>query len=57
MATIQTGAMVIRNGRMVSLAEWESRSNARKTSTVPYDKSTKPMASSGAVLQFISTEW
>jgi len=34
-ATIQTGAMVMTNGRSVSLAECDCRSNARKTKTVP----------------------
>ncbi len=35
MLTNHTGAIVIRNGRSVSLAECEWRSNAWKTSTVP----------------------
>jgi len=34
-ATIQTGAIVMTNGRSVSLAECDCRSNARKTNTVP----------------------
>ena len=35
-AIAHTGAIVITNGRIVSLAEWESRSNAWKTRTVPH---------------------
>ena len=34
-ATAQTGAIVMMNGRIVSLFEWETRSIARKTMTVP----------------------
>ena len=34
-ATAQTGAMVMMKGRMVSLFECDTRSNARKTMTVP----------------------
>ena len=34
-ATAQTGAMVMTKGRIVSLFECETRSNARKTMTVP----------------------
>src|SRR5256714_9045379 len=45
MATAQTGAIVITNGRIVSLAECESRSNAANTITVPQSSSTSPMPS------------
>ena len=34
-ATIQTGAIVMTNGRMVSLFECDTRSKASKTATVP----------------------
>ena len=34
MATIQRGATVMRNGRIVSLAESDARSNAMKTTTL-----------------------
>jgi hypothetical protein len=34
-ASTQTGPIVMTNGRIVSLAEWESRSKAAKTSTLP----------------------
>ena len=34
-ATIQTGAIVMMKGRMVSLFECETRSKASKTATVP----------------------
>jgi hypothetical protein len=34
-ATAQSGATVMTNGRIVSLAEWEFRSNNWKTSTLP----------------------
>jgi|GraSoi013_1_20cm_4_1032433.scaffolds.fasta_scaffold41041_2 hypothetical protein len=37
-ATAQTGAMVMTKGRIVSLFECETRSNARKTMTVPYSR-------------------
>src|SRR5438105_3890770 len=37
-ATTQTGAIVMTKGRRVSLAEFELRSKARKTSTVPYKR-------------------
>jgi hypothetical protein len=35
MATIQTGAMVMTKGRIVSLPEWDTRSKASNTATVP----------------------
>jgi len=41
-ATAQTGAMVMTKGRRVSLFEWETRSKARKTITVPTMRSPKP---------------
>jgi F420-dependent oxidoreductase-like protein len=47
-----TGAMVMRNGRMVSLAECESRSNARNTSTVPYASTTKATPTAERDFQF-----
>ena len=34
-AMIQTGAIVMRNGLIVSLFECDTRSNASKTATVP----------------------
>ncbi|TME05617.1 MAG: LLM class F420-dependent oxidoreductase [Chloroflexi bacterium] len=43
MATAQTGAMVITNGRIVSLAECELRSKASKTRTVPNSSTTNAM--------------
>ena len=36
MASAQTGPIVITKGRMVSLTEWELRSKASNTRTVPY---------------------
>ena len=53
MATVQTGAMVITNGRMVSLAEFELRSNAMKTMTVPIIRRTKPTINAGHLSDFI----
>ena len=52
-ATAQTGAMVITNGRIVSLAECESRSKAMKTMTVPKSSRTKPAMSPGHLSDFI----
>jgi len=46
-ATAQTGAIVIRNGRIVSLLECELRSNAMKTMTVPIIRRTKPTIRAG----------
>jgi hypothetical protein len=51
-ATAQTGVMVMRNGRIVSLAEFEFRSNAMKTRTEPITSKTKPAASAGQVSDF-----
>ena len=45
MATAQTGAIVMMNGRMVSLAECESRSKAMNTATVPKIREANPNAS------------
>jgi hypothetical protein len=44
MLNAHTGAIVITNGRSVSLAECEWLSNARKTSTVPKRSSRAPTA-------------
>src|SRR5437879_10149333 len=44
MASAHTGPMVIRNGRMVSLAECESRSKAWNTRTVPNTRAAKARA-------------
>ena len=52
-ATAQTGAMVITNGRIVSLAECESRSNTMKTMTVPSMRRTKPKINAGHLSDFI----
>ena len=52
MATAQTGAMVITNGRIVSLLERETRSNAMKTATVPYKRRTRPTMSPGHLSDF-----
>jgi len=52
-ATAQTGAIVITNGRMVSLAECESRSNAMKTMTVPIISSAKPTIRAGHLSDFM----
>lgn len=43
MATAHTGATVMTNGRRVSLAECELRSNVMKTSTVPYSSTSNPL--------------
>ena len=51
-ATAQTGATVMRNGRIVSLAECESRSNAMKTMTVPISRRTKPTITAGHLSDF-----
>jgi len=53
MATAQTGAMVIAKGRIVSLAEFESRSNAMKTMTVPAVSRAKPRIRAGPFSDFI----
>ena len=47
MATAQTGAMVIRNGRMVSLAECDPRSKAPNTITVPSASRINPATKAG----------
>lgn len=52
MARTQTGPMVRTNGRMVSLAELDVRSNASNTATVPYSSSASPTASNAYSLQF-----
>ena len=52
MATAQTGAIVIMNGRIVSLLECELRSNAMKTMTVPSRRRTKPAISAGHLSDF-----
>ncbi len=51
-ATAQTGAMVMRNGRIVSLAECESWSNAMKTMAVPISRTTKPAITAGHLSDF-----
>ena len=51
MQITQTGAIVMTNGRIVSLAELETRSNARKTATVPYSRTAKPMPIGTSVFQ------
>jgi hypothetical protein len=53
MATAQTGAMVITNGRIVSLAECESRSNAMKTMTVPVISRAKATIKAGHFSDFM----
>jgi len=53
MATAHTGAMVITNGLIVSLAECESRSNAMKTMTVPRIRRAKPTIKAGHLSAFI----
>jgi len=57
MATAQTGAMVITNGLIVSLAECELRSNAMKTMTVPIMRRTKPTIKAGHLSDFIVAGW
>lgn len=52
-ATAQTGTMVITNGRIVSLAECESRSKAMKTMTVPSISKAKPTVKAGHLSDFI----
>ena len=52
-ATAQTGAIVITNGRIVSLAECESRSNTMKTITVPIISRAKPTIKAGHLSDFI----
>ena len=49
-ATAHTGAIVIRKGRIVSLAEFELRSNAPNTRTVPIASSKKAAATPTTVL-------
>ena len=46
-ATTQTGVIVMRKGRIVSLAECESRSNAMKTITVPITSRANPTITAG----------
>jgi hypothetical protein len=53
-ATAQTGAIVMTNGRMVSLAEFELRSKASNTATVPNSRRSKATASAAISLQFIA---
>ena len=53
MATPQTGVMVITKGRIVSLAEFESRSNAMKTITVPIIRTAKPTIKASHFSDFI----
>ena len=53
-ATAQTGAIVITNGRIVSLAELEIRSKASNTATVPKSRSSEPAASAAISFQFIA---
>ena len=55
-ATVQTGAIVIRNGRMVSLFECEFRSNAMKTMTVPSIRRAKPTIKAGHFSDFMWRE-
>jgi len=52
MATAHTGAIVITNGRIVSLLECELRSNAMKTMTVPSMRRTKPTINAGHLSDF-----
>ena len=52
-AKAQTGPIVITNGRTVSLPEWELRSKAKKTSTVPYRRTARASATP-ATLVFMS---
>ena len=54
MATAQTGAIVMTNGRIVSLAEFELRSNASNTATVPYARRRNATASAATSFQFIA---
>lgn len=54
MATAQTGAIVITKGRMVSLAEFELRSKAWNTSTVPTVRTANDTASQAIVVSFIA---
>ena len=53
MATAQTGAIVIKNGLIVSLAECELRSNAMKTMTVPIMRRAKPTIKAGHLSEYI----
>src|SRR5712691_2758057 len=56
-ASAHTGPIVMMNGRMVSLAECESRSKAMKTRTVPYASTARAIPTIPNVFTFISTEW
>jgi hypothetical protein len=51
-ATAQTGVIVIKKGRIVSLAEWEFRSKAMKTRTVPIISKTNPTVNADHVSDF-----
>jgi hypothetical protein len=51
-ATAHTGTIVIRNGRIESLAEFACRSKAWKTMTVPASKRRNARASQAAVGHF-----
>ena len=51
-ATAQTGVIVMRNGRIVSLAECESRSKAMKTITVLITSKTRPAVKPGHLSVF-----
>jgi hypothetical protein len=57
MATAQTGAIVITNGRIVSLFECEFRSNAMKTITEPIMRRAKPTIKAGHLSDFIVAGW
>jgi len=56
MATAQTGVMVIKNGRIVSLAECESRSKAMKTMTVPKSSRIEPAISPGHLSELMERD-
>jgi hypothetical protein len=54
MATAQTGAIVMTNGRIVSLAELELRSKASNTATLPYARRRNAMASAATSFQLMA---
>ena len=54
MASAQTGPIVMMNGRIVSLAECESRSKAMNTRTVPYMSTANAIPTAPRALRFIS---
>ena len=53
-ASAQTGPIVITKGRIVSLLEWELRSKAKKTRTVPYSRMARASETPATLVHFMS---